>query len=92
MSIVVTVNIEADIATVERVEKEHPEVIGEIGTIAERYMTGHRRTVRPGRVLDIDEFASESDYRTFIAEAGDAIKRYGDLIGVAPHDTVWAVS
>ncbi|MBS1878378.1 MAG: hypothetical protein JST31_02585 [Actinobacteria bacterium] len=91
MPIVVTVNIDSDVAEVERVERDNPELMAVIGGAARKYMVAHRRTVRAGQVMDLDEFASEADYHSFIAEAGEAIKRYGELIGVAPRDTLWSL-
>lgn len=89
MAIVVTVNIDADIAQVEKAEQENPEVMQVIGGAAEKYMTNHRRTVRDGHVMDLDEFDSMDDYQAFFAEAGEAVKKYGEAVGVAPRDTIW---
>ncbi|MBS1885860.1 MAG: hypothetical protein JSU06_01605 [Actinobacteria bacterium] len=91
MSIVVTVNIDSDVERVEQVERDNPDVMATIGGAARKYMTSHRRTFRDGHVMDLDEFASKADYDAFFAEAGGAIKRYGELIGVAPRDTLWTL-
>jgi hypothetical protein len=91
MGIVVTVNIDADPALVEKAEQDNPEVMQVIGAAAGKYMTGHRRTVRDGQVMDLDEFASAADYDAFIAEAGEAIAKYGKAIGIAPRDTLWTL-
>ncbi len=92
MAVLVTVNIDAPYEHVEQVEAANPDVMSGIIGAAMKYMRGHRRTYRDGFVMDIDEFDSADDYNAFIAEAGPSIKRYGELVGVAPRDTLWVVA
>lgn len=89
MSVICTVSIAADISVVEQVEADHPEIMVGIGAAAQAHMIGHRRVVRDGFVMDIDEFADEANYREFIGKAQGFIKEYGDRIGVAAVDTVY---
>lgn len=91
MSILVTVEIAAAPATVQKIEQDHPEVMDPIVAAASKYMTGHQRIFQEDRVMDLDQFASKEDYDAFIAEAGEHIKRYGELIGTPTTDGLWTV-
>ncbi len=91
MAVICTVRIPHQLEKVQRVEEAHPEVMEAIGSAAMKYMTAHRRTATDGEVLDLDEFASREDYDAFIAEAGPAIRRYGELLGAPAVDTVYTV-
>lgn len=91
MAVICTVRIPHALEHVQRTEADHPEVMQEIMTAAMKYMTGHRRTATDGEVMDLDEFASREDYDAFIGEAGDAIRRYGELLGAPAQDTVYTV-
>jgi hypothetical protein len=83
----VTVNIPASLDHVNEVESSNPEVMETILGAAKKYMTGHRRFVGDGQVFDLDEYASPEDYDKFLVEAGDAVRKHGELLG--SKDSVW---
>lgn len=90
MSILVTVLIPAESSVVERVERENPELMDRLGEIIrECGGIGHRRLVRPGEVLDLDEFDSEDNYRRFVEAAGEVIAEYDAAVGVTTVPTMW---
>jgi len=89
MSLLVTVRIPHPLEEVERIERSYPELIQRVAEPAMKYMTSHRRVERDGEVMDIDEYATEEDYRRFFDEAGDAIRKYNDLVGGGVHDVLW---
>ena len=89
MSALVTVRNPYPLDKVQRFEQEHPEVMEPIIAAARKYMTSHRRVERAGEVMDLDEYATEEDYQLFLAEAGDAIRAYSELLGGGVHDVVW---
>lgn len=89
MSYIVTVVFDTDAENLVKAEQEHPEVIGKIFEAGKGRMLGHTRYTRNGQTMDIDEYASEEAYREFVAQAGPHIKRYGELGGAAPVDTLW---
>jgi len=89
VSLLVTVRIPHPLEKVERIEAAHPEIIRQVAAAAVRYMTSHRRVERDGEVMDIDEYVDEAAYRAFIAEAGDAIREYTELVGGGVHDVLW---
>ena len=89
MAYLCTVEFTVGIEAIERAEREHPEVIEAIGRAAEGLMKSHRRYIRDGRVLDIDEYESQEDYKAFVELAGADIDRYGKLCGVQPVDTLY---
>jgi len=89
MSLLVTVRIPHPLDEVQRIEAAHPEVLERIVAAAAKYMTSHRRVARDGEVMDIDEYAAEHDYRSFFAEAGSAIREYGELLGGGIEDVLW---
>ena len=91
MSVLVTVRIPHSLDKVQRIEQENPEVMHRIIAAAGKYMTSHRRVQRDGEVMDLDEYVREEDYRTFFAEAGEAIREYSELLGGGVGDTVWNV-
>jgi hypothetical protein len=91
MAVICTVRIPHQLDHVRRVEADNPDVMQQIMDAAMKYMTGHRRTATDTEVMDLDEFASTEDYDRFIAEAGDAIQRYGELLGAPASDTVYTV-
>jgi hypothetical protein len=91
MAVICTVRIPHDLEKVQRVEEANPEVMNEIMGAAMKYMTSHRRTATDGEVMDLDEFASRADYDKFIAEAGPAIHKWGELLGAPGVDTVYDV-
>jgi hypothetical protein len=89
MSLLVTVRIAHPLDRVEQLEAAHPEVMQRIRAAAVKYMTSHRRVARDGEVMDIDEFMEETDYHRFFAEAGDAVREYGELLGGGVSDVLW---
>jgi hypothetical protein len=91
MAVICTVRIPHALDHVQRIEAENPGVMQEIMTAAMKYMTGHRRTATETEVMDLDEFARREDYDAFIGEAGDAIRRYGELLGAPAQDTLYTV-
>lgn len=91
MPVLVTVHIPHPLEKVDTIEAQHPAVLQQIMQIAGKYMLSHRRFERNGEVMDLDEYASEADYRTFLGEAGDAIQRYSELLGGGVHDVVWSM-
>lgn len=91
MTVICTVRIPLPLERLREVEDANPDLLRQIQEIAARHMTGHRRVAQGDQVLDLDEFESEEHYRAFIAEAGEAIHRYGVLIGARPEDTLWKV-
>ena len=91
MTVMCTVRIPKPLEEVRAFEAANPDLMKPIGDIAARHMISHRRMVHGDEVMDLDEFEREEDYRAFIGEAGEAIHRYGVLLGVHPEDTLWKV-
>lgn len=89
MTYACTVIFKTDIETLERAEKEHPEVIGAVMELAKEYMIGHQRYVAEGQVMDFDEYRSEEDYRIFLEKAGPHIARYCELADVQAMDFLY---
>jgi hypothetical protein len=91
MSILVTVTFDAAPEVVAQVEEDHPDLMQTLGASAAKYFVSHRRLVRDDRVMDLDEFASKADHDAFLAEAGDVVRKYEQLVGGQATDTVWTV-
>ena len=89
MAYLCTVEFSVGIEALEKAEREHPHVIEAIGKAAEGLMKSHRRYVRAGQVLDIDEYDSEEDYKKFIDLARNHIEEYGRLAGTEAVDTLY---
>lgn len=89
MAILVTAHVPHSLATVTAFERDHPELVAPIVAAAARHQLSHRRFVSDDVVMDLVEYATRADYDAFFAEAGDAIRRAGELLGAQARDTVW---